>query len=509
MLQKITVLYVEDDNDTQEITASIMERAGYRVLRAEDGTRALKLYENSCVDIVLTDIQMPRQNGLELVAKLRRINPDQPIIFLTAYNNFEYLIKALDMHAQGYLLKPVGSRQLLRKLDEVSQNLLYKKHYQNHQALLETIFAKQRSLTFTTDFQKVTFASRSFMEFFQIETLEQFHRQYEYPLQAFVCQEGFVCGKSAEEFLQTYEEKPEQDRYVSIISPMFEPKAFQIDITPFKERECGLYIITLTDISTLKTKNTLTRLELEKRVRQLEEQGKILTQQSKMAAMGEMLDAVAHQWKQPLGVIKMHTQMMEYDNENGDLDPQEISQTAAVIEKQIDHLVDTLEDFRNFFRPVEKWENTAVGEVIDQTLRLLKDTLMKNSIQVFSKGVLGARVDLLSNEFKHVLINIINNATDTFNDRGIDTMQRCLNFLVKETDKEVVLTIRDNAGGIEEGVIDTLFNANVTTKAEGKGTGIGLYMSKQIIQKMEGRISVHNSSEGACFVITLPKSRLH
>ena len=109
------------------------------------------------------------------------------------------------------------------------------------------------------------------------------------------------------------------------------------------------------------------------------------------------------------------------------------------------------------------------------------------------------------NEFKHLILNIINNAKDAFNENGVK--ERSILIAAAQDDAIITLTIKDNAGGIPEDVIDHIFEANVTTKEPGKGTGIGLYMSIQIVEKMNGTITVANAEEGACFTITFNRKR--
>jgi len=232
------------------------------------------------------------------------------------------------------------------------------------------------------------------------------------------------------------------------------------------------------------------------------QQEKMLEQQSKMAAMGEMMDAVAHQWKQPLNALSMIVEMLQSDFKEGVVDQAYIDERCELAAGQIEHMVSTLQAFRTFFRPAKAPELFALKACIDAVLLLVKDEFTKHGITVRQSGTETIMLFGIENEFKHLVLNIINNAKDAFIEREIDgreIMIRC-----KEEADEVVIEIVDNAGGIPAQIIDAVFKPNVTTKPEGKGTGIGLYMSSQIVEKMGGTLAVANTGEGARFTIRLP-----
>ena len=232
----------------------------------------------------------------------------------------------------------------------------------------------------------------------------------------------------------------------------------------------------------------------------------LLMQQSKMAAMGEMLDAVAHQWKQPLNALSMYAELIKMNYEDGEVDQAYIEQFQKDIETQINHMTDTLGTFRAFFRPSTALSQFNLRGVINDVLLLAKDELTKNTIEV--EVVEQDTLELYGseNEFKHLLLNIINNAKDAFIDNNIK--KRVIN--IKTVGGEMPrLEIQDSAGGIPESVIQNIFQAHFTTKEEGKGTGIGLYMSSQIAQKHHATLRVENRENGACFIVDFSDLSFH
>ena len=231
-------------------------------------------------------------------------------------------------------------------------------------------------------------------------------------------------------------------------------------------------------------------------------QDKLIMQQSKMAAMGEMIDAIAHQWKQPLNVINIVASELEMNLDFGfDIDDSMLMDLAKNTQSQVEHLLSTLEEFRSFLRPDKSKEEINISILIKSVLVLLKDDLLTNGIETEILGNQNLRFKVIVNEVKHIFINLISNSKDAFNSNNIKNRKLIFNILEKKG--FVSIEITDTAGGIPDGIIEEIFKANVTTKEEGKGTGIGLYMSTQIAQKNGGDLTVKNVSninneEGLC-----------
>ncbi|WP_457747191.1 sensor histidine kinase [Sulfurimonas sp.] len=227
----------------------------------------------------------------------------------------------------------------------------------------------------------------------------------------------------------------------------------------------------------------------------------MLRQQSKMAAMGEMMDAVAHQWKQPLNSLSMMNDMLLDDYKNGLVDETYIKDVVDMTQMQIEHMVNTLNEFRTFFRPSKNPQDFSVAECLESVQILMKDELLKNTITITIDIQEDITLHGQINEFKHLFLNLISNTIDAFNEKN--TKNRTIQISSYKKENQGIIEFEDNAGGIPQHVIASIFKPNVTTKADGKGTGIGLYMSSQIVEKHGGSITVKNANEGALFTITL------
>ncbi len=243
----------------------------------------------------------------------------------------------------------------------------------------------------------------------------------------------------------------------------------------------------------------LLEIKIDEAIFETRQKDKRILKNEKLAAMGEMIDSIAHQWKQPVSVIKMCLDMIELDMMQGHLDKKYITKNIETSNLQIDHLVKTIDEFRDFFKPNESVELFELKTLVQKALLLVKDELIKNSITYTLNIEDEPHININKNSFIHVLINLINNAKDAFNENNISNREIKISAF-KDQD-QIVLKVCDNAGGIKESIIDRVFESRFTTKDHIKGTGIGLYMSKQILEKYNGSIEVYNSKQGACFKI--------
>lgn len=242
----------------------------------------------------------------------------------------------------------------------------------------------------------------------------------------------------------------------------------------------------------------------QKLTKQMEEMGKkdkLLQEQAKLASMGEMIDAIAHQWKTPLTSISFYAQDLEYILKENNLNIADADEDIEGILVKVEHLVDTINSFREFFRPVSVIEPISVKELIESTILLMKDELLQYNINTHIKGD-DIDIFLIPNEFKHILINLISNSKDAFIQNEIQ--RRDIIFEIdKISDYEAKIKITDSAGGIPKKVIDHIFEPHFTTKEKDGGTGIGLYVSKLILDKIGADIKVTNVHGGALFEITV------
>jgi len=363
--KSLNVLYVEDDLTMLESSYDIFQSYFHHVdtaIDGEDGLQKYKLYEETnCkfYDLIITDIQMPKMNGIELIQNIKKIHKKQTVIVISAYNDSDKLMALIEEGISYFITKPMVMTQLSQVLYNASQSL-------------------------------------------------------------------------------------------------------------YNERMQNEFILN----------------------------------QSKMASMGEMIDTIAHQWLGPINLMKMQTEVLEMDIEDGILNPQNVLECSSKQALQIDYLIETLNEFRNFFRPSDKYVQCGYKDILNSTLILLKDKLVLHTIVVEINIEQEIQLNVIPNEFKHVLINIINNAIYEFEDKKVKNPKLIINGY--EEEEFVVLEIIDNAGGIPSEIIENIFQKNFTTK-QNQGTGVGLHLVMLILEKINAKIEVKNQDNGAKFSIRLNK----
>ena len=249
--------------------------------------------------------------------------------------------------------------------------------------------------------------------------------------------------------------------------------------------DSGLLLFTLSDIQEQYEVQTDLEQKVQEQLQKALDQEKFIQEQAKLASMGEMIDAIAHQWRQPLGLLTMRADFLLQMNEGNDFIPyEEVKECKESNLSQINHLVETLEQFRDFLRPNKITQRFSLEKMINSVLLLIKDDIIKHCIEVSFDTKEDIEFDGVENELKHVLINILNNSKDIFTERNIQDREIQIELIKK--DKYIQITIDDNAGGIPKNIVEKLFENHISER-EG-GTGIGLYMSKQIITKLAGTI---------------------
>ncbi len=246
----------------------------------------------------------------------------------------------------------------------------------------------------------------------------------------------------------------------------------------------SMYISKILEKKFEKYKN-----EIDTHIKENTKQHHILFQQSKMAAMGEMLGNIAHQWRQPLSVITTAATGMKVQKEFGTLDDEAINRSVDTITDSALYLSKTIDDFRNFFKRDKTETNFSTNEVIGKVLKLTKSQFKIHEISII-KNIEEFNLFGLENEFVQALINILNNAKDAL----IDKEAPKLIFInVLKNDNKAIIKIADNGGGIDEKIIDKVCEPYFTTKHQSQGTGIGLYMTEEIIVKhMYGKFTISN-----------------
>jgi len=388
VLKNITVLYAEDESLIQEGLTETLNLFGINVICARNGQEGLSAFKASRekIDLILTDIKMPKLDGLGMIQEIRKLDKYIPVIITTAHQETSFLMQSIDLGISAYVLKPID---------------IYK---------LEGTLIKA-----------------------------------------------------------------------------IEPKIL-------KEK--------------LIEKNEKLKIEVKKN----KENQQIMVTQSRFAAMGEMINMIAHQWRQPLASIgtasfnlkyKVLTEKYNLETKEGRIEQADFfSKKLDEIEFYVQNLTTTIDDFRNFYKSDKTLVNKTIDNPITNSLKIIQKDLESNNINLILNFKSQNKINIYENEIIHVLINILKNAQDKFLEKEFQNAK--IEIETQDLENSVQVDIYDNGGGIEESNLDVIFEPYFSTKKEKNGTGIGLYMSKIIVEKHhQGQLYARNIGEGVCFSIIL------
>jgi C4-dicarboxylate-specific signal transduction histidine kinase len=227
-----------------------------------------------------------------------------------------------------------------------------------------------------------------------------------------------------------------------------------------------------------------------------------ILQQSRLAQMGEMISMIAHQWRQPLSAISSAGSVINLKAQLGTLDKESALNVSKDIATYTQHLSATIDDFRNFFKQDKSKTPTSYTNIINSVLNIIKVSLANRNIEVILDLNCHDSFMTYSNELKQVIINIVKNAQDVLSEKSIENKYIKIKTFIVDT--KHILEISDNGGGIDDNVIEKIFDPYFSTKLQKDGTGLGLYMSKIIIEDhCKGKLTCHNTEDGVCFRIEI------
>jgi len=389
----LKLLYAEDNEIVRKSNLELLSNFFNDIDIAQDGLDGLEKFQKSHYDIVISDINMPRMNGIEMLTHIRDLNSDVIILVISAHNNVSYFTDTIKLDIQGYILKPTNITQLTDALKQGVKKIAIKENEAKYKNELE-------------------------------ESVES---------------------------------------------------------------------------------------EIKKR----EETEALLLQQSKMASMGEMIGNIAHQWRQPLAELTLLIQSFKTAQKRGMLDDKFIDNRVTKGMDLINNMSETIENFRNFYSPKKNKSEFSVIESIQKSLDIFEGAFSNNSINLSIKYNQDNNYTLYgyAYEVEQVFINLLSNAKDSIIEKNLST-QRVISIEIKSNGNIVTIFVRDNGLGLNDKIKEKIFEPYFTTKDDDKGTGIGLYMSKKIVdQHLKGTLSASNVEfevdnekfSGAEFILRLPQ----
>jgi len=250
--------------------------------------------------------------------------------------------------------------------------------------------------------------------------------------------------------------------------------------------------------------NIVLQDKIDESLLQIRKNDQVLIEKSRLAAMGEMIEQIAHQWRQPLQTLALINQNLYFKVQLGTVHKDDCVKAHDMTNEQLQYMSKTIDDFRNFSHPKKEKESFIIEEVLSSALNLSEGSLKYSKIKAQSFSDEEHHCFGMRHEMMQVFMNLIKNVQDIAMTKQIS--EPWIKFFIEYVNNTVQIRVEDNAGGISDNAIKNVFKPYFSTKTELDGTGIGLYMSKEIIeQSMNGSISVSNGRYGAVFEIILPR----
>ncbi len=252
----------------------------------------------------------------------------------------------------------------------------------------------------------------------------------------------------------------------------------------------------------IKQLNIKLQQRVEEELKKSQDKDTMIFHQSKLIAMGEMMENIAHQWRQPLSQINSAIYVIDDTLYEKTFQNDLVEEKMSEIESLTAYMSKTIDDFKNFYSKDKEKKNFILQNVVEDSLTILSGIFKTNNIKIdFHKEGVSFGYGY-KNELEQVLIIVLNNAKDVLISRKIDNPK--ISISLKRVNKKYTIEICDNAGGVESDILNKIFDPYFTTKHKSQGTGLGLYMSKMIVEdSLGGDISVKNTKTGACFSISL------
>ncbi|MEA3387638.1 MAG: HAMP domain-containing sensor histidine kinase, partial [Patescibacteria group bacterium] len=362
---------------------------------------------------------------------------------------------------------------------------------------ISNIVNNQKALIVVTDGKTIIQSNKSFLEFFDIDSSVTFLKDYSCICDRFEKKDGYLQKQNGDKnWLEFMLFNSNTIHKVGMLDADKKLHIFQVNANQFSQDDHAEYIVSFEDIT-----------QLEDQLKKNRQKDKQLLEQSRLAQMGEMISMIAHQWRQPLAAISSTSAAIGLKSKLNKLDKDMAIELSSKISSYSQHLSTTIDDFREFFKTNKEKKDITYTEIIDSVLKIIEESIKNKNIKIITKLNCKDTFNTYPNELMQVILNLLKNAEDVLLEHHIENPE-----IIVETGCGI-LTVSDNGGGIPEDIMPKIFDPYFSTKTKKDGTGLGLYMSKTIIEEhCGGELSVTNDevinqdgkpSCGAVFIIKL------
>ncbi len=493
-----TVMLIKGKNQTRDLLAELLRLRRYNVILCQNGASAWKKLDTiEHLSLMLIDINLADMDSMDILRKARKkFSNHLPVISVSRKYDPMILQQNIANGLSDFIKAPIEKLEFELKIDLWADNVKQKREIEHQKKDIENALESFKALANATMEALVMFEDNVCVDANE-EALKMF---------AFGKKEE-ILGVHILNFVPKTLSKYDQDQLLKVdVDHEFEMDLIKNDEIIFpaqiKERNIklenrDLKVIAILDLTNIKRNENM------------------LHQQSKLASMGEMMENIAHQWRQPLSAITISASSILISNELGLMEENELEEQLGAIIESADFLSNTINDFQNFLKADKHLHHFNLQDVIAKVLKLIDGNMKKNKITIVQNNMNTINVYSLENELVQVVLNIINNAKDILVENNIPIPERLvlINIYEDNEKKAGVIEIQDSAGGIPKNIISKIFEPYFTTKHQSQGTGLGLYMSHQmIVDHIQGDIIVSNEKflfegkefYGANFKVIIP-----
>ena len=490
------ILIVEDSTFVNNVIRDELLQLEYICDQAFDFKNAETMLNKMQYDLIILDLHLPDGDGYELIDKIHNLT-DTKVVVLTGNSEKQLREELFHYGILDYIIK---DQQLSFAIQEIHKILLHidKPNSDNVLVIDDSSFiCKQIKMILSPRNYNVTIAKTAREGLEKLESGNYDLITLDMELPDMHGTEVLAKIKSEKKYIDIPIMILSGNTDPDVIRAMYKKGASDYIRKPFIVEEFALKVDLWVDYR-------------KKHLEALKQKDILLSQQAKMATMGEMLENIVHQSTQPLTTITAAASGISVEQEYDTLTSEKLVKRLDTIVSSALYLSETMGSFKDFYQKNNKKVRFELSSLLEKAFKLTESKFRTRNISIKTDlqkiNILGFDIELLQ-----VFINILNNARDEFEKQTLDN--KLIVITTKEEEKNVIISIQDNAGGISKKNIDKIFDSHFTTKSEKNGTGIGLYMSQQIVQKHhDGMITVQNNSfihndieyTGANFIITLP-----
>ena len=503
------ILIIEDSTTINKIIYKKLTELSFEAHQAFTLKSAKKLLKNNNYKLIILDLHLPDGEGIELIANIQSLSKTKVVILTSDQSNdsreelFEYGILDYIIKDKNLTYSIIEITKIIHSLEQTSKgNVLIiddskfickqvKTMLEPRNYTLKSAYTARDGLDtlMQNDFD-LLILDMELPDIHGIKVLELIRRHNKFLYLPIIV----LSGTSTPEIIRTTLKSGANDFLKKPF--IFEEFVLKVDLwIDYFKKEKTIQDKTFELEFINKNLEKIVYEEVEKN----RKKDKMMFQQSRQAQMGEMISMIAHQWRQPLNAISAANSVIKQKSRINKLNPTTVSEVTSKINTYVEHLSSTIDDFRDFFKPNKDIKKTNFEVILSKTLVLIESSLKNKKITLIKDIKNTQNFMAYENELVQVVLNILKNAEDIL----LDTKTK--NPTIEISLDKTKITIKDNGGGVPEKILNQIFDPYFSTKTKKNGTGLGLYMSKIIVEEhCNGKLDITNSKDGAIFSIELP-----